>query len=149
MDQLLHSAAHLFLDAEPRDRVRDLVDLDGLFRHFGTLPGFWDELPRRAESLGLSEPLALACHFTQRWLGTALPSALTELAGLERAGARPPRWRVAAFVTVLQPTEPGAMDGLAKRLAATALLARYHWHRMPLGTLLPHLWRKSSQRTQL
>jgi hypothetical protein len=42
-DQMLHSAAHLFLDAEPRDRVRDLVDLDGLGRHFGQHDGRVDD----------------------------------------------------------------------------------------------------------
>jgi hypothetical protein len=40
-DQVLHSAAHLFLDSDIRDRVRDLVDLDGLcaplWRHGGLL----------------------------------------------------------------------------------------------------------------
>jgi len=41
LDQVLHSAAHLFLDSEARDRIRDLVDLDGLFRHFGADPEFW------------------------------------------------------------------------------------------------------------
>ena len=35
VDQVLHCAAHLFLDSDLRDRIRDLVDLDGLFRHFG------------------------------------------------------------------------------------------------------------------
>ena len=33
-DQVLHSAAHLFHDSQLQDRVRDLVDLDGLLRHF-------------------------------------------------------------------------------------------------------------------
>ena len=72
-DQVLHSAAHLFQDSEARDRVRDLVDLDGLLLHFGTEPAFWDELPLRARELGLTEQLALACHFCMRWFGTPVP----------------------------------------------------------------------------
>ena len=80
VDQLLHSAAHLFLDAEPRERIRDLVDLDGLMRHFGaTQPDFWNELPTRAKQLGLSEPLALACHFVRSWMATGEPSTSTVL----------------------------------------------------------------------
>ena len=39
IDQVLHAAAHLFLDSELRDRVRDIVDIDGLMRHHGTRPG--------------------------------------------------------------------------------------------------------------
>jgi hypothetical protein len=32
------------------------------------------------------------------------------------------------------------------RLAAIALLARYHYHRMPLSRLIPHLLEKSRRR---
>ena len=142
VDQLLHSAAHLFFDSEPRDRVRDLVDMDGLFRHFGADPDFWVELPRRAASLGLLEPLALACHFTQSWLGTPIPAqVLTILTEMGPSRARR-LWLIPLMDTVLRPTEPGHRDSFAKPLAATALLARYHWNRLPLRILVPHLWRK-------
>ena len=139
LDQVLHSAAHLFLDAEPRDRIRDLVDLDGLFRHFGARPGFWVDLPSRALALGLAEPLALACRFTQRWLGTPLPAdALAAIARLapERA------WLPPLFDRVLMPDEPDDLPSLAREFAAAVLLARYHRQRMPLRLLLPHLWHK-------
>ena len=43
---------------------------------------------------------------------------------------------------VLRPTEPDRFDALGKRLAVTAVLGRYHWHRMPMHILVPHLWRK-------
>ncbi len=46
VDQVLHSAAHLFCDSELRDRIRDLVDLDGLFRHFGATSGFMARPPK-------------------------------------------------------------------------------------------------------
>jgi hypothetical protein len=46
------------------------------------------------------------------------------------------------MAAVLTPTEPDRQDALGKRLASAALLARYHWHRMPLRRLVPHLWRK-------
>jgi hypothetical protein len=68
VDQVLHCASHLFLDSEARARVRDLVDLDGLLRHFAARPTFWPDLLSRADELGLQEPLALAVHFCAGWL---------------------------------------------------------------------------------
>ena len=142
VDQVLHSAAHLFLDSEARDRLRDLVDLDGLFRHFGNRPGFWAQLPARAQELGLSEPLALACHFTTRWLGTPMPDAAVE----SMAAAGPPRLRQAWLFPLLEkiliPTEPDDSPSITQELAATVLLARYHRQRLPLRLLVPHLWHK-------
>jgi hypothetical protein len=142
VDQVLHSAGHLFFDAEPRDRARDLIDLDGLLRHFGADPAFWAALPQRAEALGLVEPLALACRFTHRWLGTPIPADLQ--AWLARHG--PGRAKMMALGAlmgaVLQPGAVDQPDPLGKRFAATAVLARYHAHRLPWRVLVPHLWRK-------
>lgn len=142
MDQLLHSAGHLFYDSEPRDRIRDLIDMDGLISAFGDEKGFWDELPGRAAALDLVEPLALACHFTNVWLGTAIPKSLH--AALVSTGLRTERlhWLIPLMAVVLNPTEPHAKDSVRKRLAATVVLARYHSTRLPLHLLLPHLWRK-------
>jgi hypothetical protein len=140
VDQFLHSAAHLFFDSEPRDRVRDLVDLDGLVREFAGRATFWDELSARALELRLAEPLVLACRFTSSWLGTPVPEPLRS--SPPGASAASPAWVRAAMAAVLTPTEPDRQDALGKRLASAALLARYHWHRMPLRRLVPHLWRK-------
>ena len=35
---------------------------------------------------------------------------------------------------------------MRQEVAAQILLARYHYRRMPLRILLPHLWRKSQAR---
>lgn len=142
VDQVLHSAAHLFLDAEARDRIRDLVDLDGLVRHFANEADFWSRLPERAKTLGLAEPLALACHFTVRWFGTPFPARMLEF--IEAAGTTSARraWLLRLLETVLMPTEPDAKPPLKQDLAAMVLLARYHRQRMPLGLLVPHLWHK-------
>ena len=142
VDQVLHSAAHLFLDSELRDRLRDLVDLDGLLRHFGAAPRFWVDLPERARELGLCEPLALACHFTTRWLGTPVPSEALQAikfagpSGLRRSGLQ------SLFGRVLMPAEPEQPPPFAQGAAATVLLARYHRQRLPLRLLVPHLWHK-------
>lgn len=141
-DQVLHSAAHLFHDSDARDRLRDLVDLDGLLRHFDALPGFWQGLPARASALGLNEPLALACHFATLWLRTPVPE--TVLMEIQRAGPSASRraWLHAMLSAVLTPTEPDQGPSARQDLAALALLVRHHWRRMPLGILLPHLWHK-------
>lgn len=141
-DQVLHSAVHLFLDSELRDRVRDLVDLDGLMRHFGAAPAFWQELPKRGRELGLAEPLALACHFCARWLGTPVPAAALDSIVAHGPGPLRRAWLLPLLEAVLTPTEPDDDAPVAQDVAATLLLARYHRQRMPLRLLLPHLWHK-------
>lgn len=148
VDQVLHSAAHLFLDSELQDRVRDIVDLDGLLRHFGTDPAFWAELPGRARQLGLAEPLALACHFTTQWLGTPIPAPVQ--AAVTAQGPSPARraWLMPLMGAVLTPTEPDARPSVRQDAAALAVLARHHRQRMPMRLLVPHLWHKMRTRNR-
>jgi hypothetical protein len=142
VDQVLHSAAHLFFDSELQDRVRDLVDLDSLLRLFSAQPDFWPRLTARSTELGLAEPLALACHFTTRWLGTPLPALTARAIAMAGPGALQRAWLLPVLALVLKPGEPDDPPALRQALAATLLLARYHWRRMPLRLLLPHLWHK-------
>ena len=141
VDQVLHSAAHLFFDSELQDRFRDLVDLDGLMRHFGRKPDFWDLLMLRASALGLWEPLALACQFTASWLETPIPTRVMEQvvkAGPSFLG----RWVLPLMGAVLMPAEPDDPPSQSRALASSLLLARYHYRRLPLRLLAPHLWHK-------
>ncbi len=143
LDQILHSAVHLFQDSELRDRVRDLVDLDGLLRHFSDrIPTFWSDLPARAHALGLSEPLALACHFCHLWLGT--PMSEDAIAAIEANGAGPLKraWLLPLLAQVLTPAEPDDYPPAIQGAAASLLLARHHFGRMPLRLLIPHTWHK-------
>jgi hypothetical protein len=141
-DQVLHSAAHLFLDSVARDRFRDLVDLDGLFRHFSAVPGFWPELPERALTLGLAEPLALACHFCSSWLGTPIPTNTLESVVAIGPGRLRRSWLLPLLGQVLMPAEPEGGPALAQGLAAAVLVSRYHRQRLPLRLLVPHLWHR-------
>jgi hypothetical protein len=141
-DQLLHSAAHLFFDSEARDRLRDLVDLDGLFRHFGADAAFFDSLRGRAAELRLEEPLALACHFCLHWLRTPLPADFAARVATAGPGRLRRAWLLPLWAQVLMPTEPDVITRPAQGAAALVLLARYHVLRMPLRQLLPHLWHK-------
>ncbi|MBL0090030.1 MAG: nucleotidyltransferase family protein [Ideonella sp.] len=142
VDQVLHSAAHLFLDSELRDRLRDLVDLDGLMCHFGTEPEFWLRLPDRAKALGLAEPLTLASHFCRRWLGTPIPEdALASITAYGPSMARR-AWLVPLFERVLMPSDPDVASAWSQGIASTIVLARYHRQRLPMRLLVPHLWHK-------
>jgi Uncharacterised nucleotidyltransferase len=142
VDQVLHSAAHLFYDAEVGDRLRDLVDLDGLFRHFGSSPAFWSELVDRARQLGLGECLALACHFTSIWLQTPIPTEAHE----EVMALGPSPLRRAAlnylFDAALLPADPDGEACSAQSLAARTLLVRHHLSRLPMPLLVNHTWHK-------
>lgn len=146
VDQVLHSAAHLFHDSEFSSRLRDLVDLDGLLRHFAWRADFWDDLCARAQQLGLVESLALAVHFTSRWLQTPVPAAVVRFVQRHGPGTVGRLWRHALFEQALLPIDPDARPTTAQRRAATLLLARYHWHRLPPALLLVHLFHKSVQR---
>ena len=141
-DQVLHSAAHLFGDSEVRDRVRDLVDLDSLLRDFSSQADFWVGLPDRAEQLGLTEPLALACHFAQAWLQTPIPLAVQQRLAARGPGPVRRAWLLPLLRTVLMPTEPDDGRSWRQGAAAQIFLMRYHYRRMPLRILLPHLWHK-------
>lgn len=141
-DQLLHSAAHLFYESEARDRLRDLVDMDGLMRHFGREPGFWDGLPQRAQTLGLAEPLAMALALAVRWLGTPVPAEVQVRVRAIGPGPLGRAWVSLLFSALLDPGDPDRLPPLRQTLAAQALLLRYHLWRMPLRLLVPHLWHK-------
>jgi Uncharacterised nucleotidyltransferase len=142
VDQVLHSAAHLFLDSEARDRVRDLVDLDGLFRHFFALPCFWDDLSARATALGLIEPLALATHFCSNWLGTPLPVSFATQVKARGPSALRRTWLLPMWTQILTPAGLDRSAQWQQTVAAMLMLARYHSNRMPLHLLIPHLWHK-------
>jgi Uncharacterised nucleotidyltransferase len=141
-DQVLHSAAHLFFDVELRDRVRDLVDLDSLLRHFGDLPGFWPTLPERAAQTCLAEPLALALHFCQAWLNTPVPAATRAAVDALAPVALRSAWLRPALAAVLTPTGPDDDPDPRHAVSAQLLFVRYHLGRLPLRLLLPHLWHK-------
>ncbi len=148
-DQVLHSAAHLFFDSQARDRLRDLVDLDGLLRHFGQRdPGFFDELVARATQIGLAQPLALAVHFCARWLGTPIQAGAMHQLQRHRPGGAQRWWLMPTLAALLWPAHPDAPSPRSQRVAAALFLARYHASRLPLGLLVPHLMRKLRARIQ-
>ena len=139
-DMVLHSAAHLFTEGEFGRGLRDLCDLDRLLRHFSARdPHFWDELAARATSFSLERALHYALRFAAGILGTPVPERVVVL------GAPAPAAEAlmdALLARALRPPHPSCAD----RLTSPALFMLYirgHYLRMPLGLLMPHLFRKA------
>jgi hypothetical protein len=141
-DQVLHSAAHLFFDSDLEDRMRDLVDLDGLIRHFSVAPDFNRRLTERSLELGLQFPLALAFHFCIRWLATPVPQEVAETIVSRGPGPLQRAWLIPLLERALLPSEPDMSEPRMKRIAAGALRVRHHLWRMPLRLLVPHVIHK-------
>lgn len=140
-DQVLHMAVHLFQDSDLAARLHELVDFDGLLRHYATTPGFWSSLRSRAAALGLERPLWYALHFSAELLGT--PGTI--LADLPAPSA-PFRAAMTWMTTqALPPTHPDEPPSMGSRTARLLALMRYHWLRMPPRLLLAHLSRKAAR----
>jgi hypothetical protein len=145
-DMVLHSAAHLFQDGDLAGGLRDLVDLDSLFRHFGaTEDGFWDRLVPRARELELARPLFYALRFTRRLLQTPTPESV-----LVQAAVGGPRWPVSALMDSMVTCAllPGDDDGTSAggAISRWLLYLRSHWLKMPPLLLMRHLGYKAIRR---
>ncbi|HVA14591.1 MAG TPA: nucleotidyltransferase family protein [Stellaceae bacterium] len=139
-DMVLHSAVHLFTEGEFGRGLRDLCDLDLLLRHFAARdPHFWDGLAARAVSFALERAMHYALRFAACLLETPVPDRLLAI------GAPAPLAEAVMdrlFARALRPPHPSCAD----RLTAPALFLLYirgHYLRMPLGLLMPHLFRKA------
>jgi len=137
---VLHGAAHLFHDGEISGAIRDLVDLDRLFRGFSS-DEFWPDFVTEAGALGLRRPAYYALRYCCRVLETPIPAAAMTAA----AGWAPPLPLQMLMDSLVERAVAGA-DGLASAMAAKALYIRSHWLRMPLPLLVRHLWHKSRRR---
>jgi hypothetical protein len=137
-DMVLHSAAHAFQDGDLARGLRDLVDLDGLLRHYGAGPGFLQGLVQRAQELDLTRPLYYALRYTHLILQTAVPAEV-----LQRAGQFAPSWPVGSVMDRLViHAVNDRVNGWRRTLQAFSqrvLYVRSHWLRMPPLLLTRHL----------
>lgn len=145
IDMVIHSATHLFLEGEFHNGLRDLVDLDGLIRHFSVEPDFYTRLLERARQIGLLRPVSYALRYCDRILSTPIPDEVKREAE-QALGLAPARAiKDMAFTRALRPFHPSCWDVLTPG-ALWLLYLRGHWLRMPLHQLIPHLWRKTLAR---
>lgn len=147
-DMILHSATHLFHEGETDKALRDLMDLDGLMRHFATgHDAFWSELLDRARRVGLTRHLHYALRFTSRILGTPVPGDVIESTS-PHAPMRPLGLLMdALYRRAFQPLHPSC-GGSGAAAARAALYVRGHWLRMPATLLVRHLARKALMRNR-
>ena len=138
---VLHAAAHLFHDGEITGAVRDLVDLDGLLRHFGREPQFWTDVVNEARALDLTRPAFYAIRYTNQLLKTPIPSDVADAL----AAWSPPAPVRGLMDALVRRTLPGTTER-GSRPAALALYVRSHWLRMPPLLLARHLTRKAFRR---
>ncbi|MYN11223.1 nucleotidyltransferase domain-containing protein [Pseudoduganella aquatica] len=141
-DLVLHSATHLFFDGELEHGLRDLVDLDGLLRHYGGQPGFWDALRAHAARLQLQRPLFYALRYTALLLHTPLPPEAHAAAAEGRPGAPLLRLMDALYRRALLPVHASCGDAYTPA-ARFALYIRANWLRMPPLLLARHLFHKA------
>lgn len=138
-DQIIHAAIHLFQDSELVGKLRDLVDIDALYRNSILDRQACDRLWARAVQHGATTPLWYALNYSRAWLGTPVPAC--------PPGVEPP-WLARAttgwlFRRVCPPRifERGKTPG--RVMVELAAQARYHWLRMPPALLVRHLAHKS------
>ncbi len=135
---VLHAAAHLFHDGEIAGAIRDLVDLDGLLRHFSTDAEFWPTLIREAQVLQLTRPAFYAIHHARKMLNTPIPAeALHQIEAW--APPKPVGWLMDGLIERAVQGE----DRPSASFSAFALYARSHWLKMPPFMLGRHLFRKA------
>lgn len=140
-DMLLHSATHLFYEGELAHGFRDLFDLDAMLRMVESVQA-WRELMERAQTLQLTRPLFLACHFTSAMLDTPIPTFVREQLAQWHPSGITTKLLIWAYPLVLRPMHPvlnERMTGFARWL----IYARAHWLRMPPILLVRHLGRKA------
>lgn len=143
-DMVLHSAAHAFHDGELANPLRDLLDLHELLCHFSVHePDFWDTLPQRARQLHLERPLFYGLRYTQRFLDTPVPAAVTR-ALQSSAPPWPVRILMDHLVAMITLAESPRRIGLTT--ARWLLYLRSHWLRMPPLLLARHLTIKAAAR---
>ncbi|WP_200383738.1 nucleotidyltransferase family protein [Rhodocyclus tenuis] len=142
IDMVLHSATHLFHEGELDNGLRDLFDLDSLFRHFGDDASFWTGLLPRAEVLGLHRPLYYAIVFARQMLDTPVPpTVIAALPGIAPGPAV--RWLMHfCYARALRPNH-ASCHVRGAWLARKALYIRAHWLRMPFFLLVRHLTHKA------
>jgi len=138
-DQVLHAIVHLVHDSDFVGRLRDLLDIDAMFRRLPLSErATRQSLVERARLHGMERPLHLAAHLCRTWFATPGCDALiAESAGM--ASGLYGQSVIALANRVLGPTSGLDGDiGRSRRTAALLLEARSHWLRMPPWLLAYH-----------
>lgn len=141
IDMVLHSMTHLFHEGELEHGMRDLIDLDGLLKHYLKLDDrFWEKLLTRAELQDLSLPLYYALRYLKRILNSPIPVNVIVASQALVGGEK--KIMDIFFDRALLPDHKICNDGFTA-VARWCLYVRSHYLRMPFRLLIPHLIRKA------
>ncbi|WP_263771554.1 nucleotidyltransferase family protein [Propionivibrio soli] len=134
-DMVLHAAAHLLMNSEFHRGLRDLWDIDLLYRHFdANTSGFATRLFSRAQQVGLQGILEHTLVLTKKVFGTPVPDDI-----LPKANDLVLRILARSISTRHPDTRPSGQN------TADALLAiREMYLRLPWRLLLVHLSHKAA-----
>lgn len=137
-DMVLHCAVNLFQNNELADDLCHLLDFHEMMLFFiSQQPFFQKKLIKRANQLGLGNPLFYSLYFSRLLLRSMIPD------DLEKQLDRQPAWFAQRIMhhcvpLALLPQHPDHPSRMAE-YARIWLYWRSHWLRMPLYRLLPHL----------
>lgn len=137
-DHIVHAAVHLFQDSDCTSRLRDVVDVDAMCRHYAVNdPDFWGKLVRRAGLHGALRPVAYAIEFARGWFDTPVGDAFDAAWNRERRRGGT-GWVIDRAQRSVPPPDPDRGPDPASRRAARWMLARSMWLRMPPWLLAYH-----------
>lgn len=134
-DMVLHAASHLMFNSEFERGLRDIWDIDLLFRDFASRSAsFPERLFERAHEVGLGEVIREALRLARALLGTPVPENL--LPGDAKMATR---LVARAVYSRHRQTRPAG-----QWLADMLLVSREMYLRLPNHLLLTHLAHKAS-----
>jgi len=142
VDMVLHSATHLFHEAELDNGLRDLVDIDSMLKHFNDSPSFWSTLVERAQELELSRQLYYALRYCALILQTPIPEDTMHAAKLGEPGPSTRAIMDNLYKRAFMPAHPSCADSLSG-VSRQMLYVRANWLRMPPLMLTRHLFHKA------
>ncbi|MCW8885807.1 MAG: nucleotidyltransferase family protein [Motiliproteus sp.] len=139
-DRILHSAAHLFMEGEFPNGLRDLHDLHLMFSKLNGADD-WLKIKSRASELNLTFPLFYATRYCRMIFNTNIPEKVdfSVFRAHDNVLLKLKDW---LFTQVLRPHHHSAIETFFK-LAEVTLLVRAHFLKMPIKILAPHLFKKS------
>lgn len=142
-DIVLHAMTHLMFNDDLADKLRDLVDIDGLLQFFsGKDDEFWGRLLARAEKLDLRRPTYYSLRYAQELLDCTIPGSVIDATD-SWAPPAPIVWLMDRLVPrALFPPHPDHSSRLTE-ISRLLLYVRSHWIRMPPWLLVYHLGYKA------
>jgi Uncharacterised nucleotidyltransferase len=137
----LHCAVHLFHEGEFEKGLRDLTDLQIMYRDFSKNEAFDTQLVTLAKDTHLARSLYYALHYLQLILSTPLNNSSIEFIEQYKKNLKLTKVRDFMFKGVLLPHHKSCLTW-KNSISMFLAYCRSHLIRMPLPLLIPHLIKK-------